>query len=146
MEGVRAISTEHTQLVGASTRVPVQLRNSLPFEAVVSVRVDPSSAALTLPERTFSDVRVRAESTEALLVPVQSRVSSGESGLVVNISDVSGDLTIYTGSLSISIRSSVETVALWSLGILATLLLGFGIWRSVRRRRQRESVTPPAVA
>lgn len=145
MEGVRAISTEHTQLVGASTRVPVQLRNSLPFEAVVSVRVDPSSAALTLPERSFPDVRVGAEGTEGLLVPVQSRVSSGESGLVVNITDATGKLTIYTGTLSISIRSSVETIALWGLGVLATLLLGFGIWRSVRRRKhQREPATPLA--
>ena len=140
MEGVRAVSTEHTQLVGASTRVPVQLRNSLPFEALVSVRVDPASAALLLTEREFSDIRVRPESTERLLVPVQSRVSSGESGLVVSISDASGDLTIYTGTLSISIRSAVETIALWGLGALAALLLGFGIWRSVRRRRQRPKI------
>ena len=146
MEGVRAVSTEHTQLVGASTRVPVQLRNSLPFEALLSVRVDPASAALTVSERSFSDVRVRPEGTERLLVPVQSRVSSGESGLVVNISDVSGDLTIYTGTLSISIRSAVETIALWSLGGLAALLLGFGIWRSVRRRRLRGGATVPPAA
>lgn len=140
MEGVRAVSTEHTQLVGASTRVPVQLRNSLPFEALVSVRVDPASAALLVTEREFSDIRVRPESTERLLVPVQSRVSSGESGLVVSISDASGDLTIYTGTLSISIRSAVETIALWGLGVLAALLLGFGIWRSVRRRRHRPKI------
>ncbi|UOQ59353.1 DUF6049 family protein [Leucobacter rhizosphaerae] len=137
MEGVRAVSTEHTQLVGASTRVPVQLRNSLPFEALVSVRVDPASAALTVPERSFADVRVRPEGTEQLLVPVQSRVSSGESGLVVSIADVSGDWTIFTGTLSITIRSGVETIAIWTLGGLAALLLGFGIWRSVRRRRHR---------
>ena len=141
MEGVRAVSTEHTQLVGTSTRVPIQLRNSLPFEALLSVRVDPASAALIVSERNFTDVRVRPEGTERLLVPVQSRVSSGESGLVVSISDVSGDLTIYTGTLSISIRSAVETIALWGLGVLAALLLGFGIWRSVRRRRQRSRIT-----
>lgn len=140
MEGVRAVSTEHTQLVGTSTRVPIQLRNSLPFEAVLSVRVDPASAALIVTERKFTDVRVRPEGTERLLVPVQSRVSSGESGLVVSISDASGDLTIYTGTLSISIRSAIETIALWGLGVIAALLLGFGIWRSVRRRRQRSRI------
>lgn len=135
LEGVRAISTEHTQLVGTSTRVPVQLHNSLPFEALVSVRVDPSSAALSITERDYPDIAVPAEANQRILVPVHSRVSSGESGLVVSVSAATGDPTVFTGTISISIRSVVETIALWTLGGLAALLLGFGIWRSLRRTR-----------
>lgn len=136
MQGVQAISTQNTQLVGVSTRVPVQLRNSLPFDALVSVQVVPASAALTVSEPQFSEVAVRAEGNERLLVPVQSRVSSGESGLVVSISSPDGEVTVFTGTLAISISSVVEAIALWTLGGLAALLLGFGIWRSVRRRRR----------
>lgn len=136
LEGVRVISTEHTQLVGSSTRVPVQLRNALPFDAIVAVQVEPSSAALSVTERRFPDVVVPAEATERVLVPVLSRVSSGESGLVVTVSAATGDPTVFTSTLPVSIRSSFETIALWVIGSLAALLLGFGIWRSVRRRRQ----------
>ncbi|PRI12319.1 hypothetical protein B4915_01145 [Leucobacter massiliensis] len=132
--GVRVISTEHTQLVGSSTRLPVQLRNALPFDALVTVEVAPSSAALAVEERRFADVAVAAESNDRLLVPVRSRVSSGESGIVVTVSAASGDPTVFTSTLPVTIRSSFETIALWVLGVLAALLLGFGTWRSVRRR------------
>ncbi|QIK63388.1 hypothetical protein G7068_09395 [Leucobacter viscericola] len=143
MQGVRTINTQNTQLVGTSTRVPVQLRNSLPFDATVSVDVVPASAALSVTESHFSEVAVAAEGTSRVLVPVRSRVSSGESGLVVNVTDNSGDLTVHTTTLSISISSVVETIALWTLGVLAALLLGFGIWRSVRRRQATTKVTAP---
>jgi hypothetical protein len=136
LEGVRVISTEHTQLVGSSTRIPVQLRNALPFDAIVAVQVEPSSAALSITERRFPDVLVPAEANERVLVPVLSRVSSGESGLVVTVSAATGDPTVFTSTLPVSISSSFETIALWVIGSLAALLLGFGTWRSVRRRRQ----------
>lgn len=141
LTGVRAISTEHTQLVGTSTRVPVQLQNALPFDARVQVRVAPSSAALSISERTYPDIAVPAEANQRVLVPVQSRVSSGESGLIVSVAAASGEPTVFTGTLPISIRSSVETIGLWILGGLAALLLGFGIWRSLRRS-QRGARTP----
>ncbi|QIM15571.1 hypothetical protein G7067_02730 [Leucobacter insecticola] len=139
MRGVEAISTQRTQLVGVSTRVPVQLRNSLPFEALVKVQVVPASAALSVSEPTFSNVSVRADGNERLLVPVRSRVSSGESGLVVTISSADDQVTVFTGTLAISISSVIESIALWTLGVLAALLLSFGIWRSVRRRRHAVS-------
>lgn len=148
MRGVRTINTQNTQLVGTSTRVPIQLRNSLPFDALASVQVDPASAALSVSESQFSDVKIAAESSSRILVPVKSRVSSGESGLIVNVSDASGALTVDTNTLSISIRSSVETIALWTLGLLAAALLGFGTWRSIRQRRRlseadaAEGITP----
>ncbi len=134
LSGVRVISTEHTQLVGTSTQVPVQVQNSLPFDAQVQVSVEPASAALALAERTFSDVSVPSEANQRVLVPVQSRVSSGESGLVVSVAASGGTPTVFTGTLPITIRSGVETIGIWVLGSLAALLLGFGIWRSVRRR------------
>ena len=144
LSGVHAISTEHTQLVGTSSRVPIQLYNPLPFDASVDVGVVPASAALTVSERRYPEVAVPAEGNERLLVPVRSRVSSGESGLVVTVADTSGAVTTYTGTLALSIRSSVESIALWTLGGLAALLLGLGIWRSVRRRRDGGAGRPAA--
>ncbi|MBK0421973.1 hypothetical protein JD292_07775 [Leucobacter sp. CSA2] len=139
LRGVQAISTEHTQLVGASTRVPVQVRNSLPFDAIVDVEAVPSSAALSVDESRFPGVVVPAGSNVRVLVPVQSRVSSGESGLVVSITAQGGKPTVFTGTLQISISTVVETVGLVVVLTLAVLLLGFGIWRSIRRKRKPAS-------
>ncbi|SJN11702.1 hypothetical protein FM113_12805 [Leucobacter sp. 7(1)] len=142
LTGVRAISTEHTQLVGTSTRVPVQLQNALPFDARVQVRVEPSSAGLSISERTYENIAVPAEANQRVLVPVHSRVSSGESGIIVSVAAASGEPTVFTGTLPISIRSSVEAIGLWVLGGLAALLLGFGIWRSLRRKRRGDDTVP----
>ncbi|WP_416444333.1 DUF6049 family protein [Leucobacter sp. HNU] len=136
LNGVTAIRNDHTQLVGASTRVPVLLRNDLPFDAVVTVVASPASAAISVPTRTFSRVEIPAGSGRTTLVPVDSRISSGESGLIIDISPVGSDEVAFTGTLPLTIRSVVETVALSVLGGLAALLLGFGIWRSIRRRRR----------
>lgn len=137
-EGVHVITIDHTQLVGTSSQVPVQVHNGLPFDITVTAEVLPSSAGLTVLEKRFEAVRVPADSNETLLVPVHSRVASGESGLAVTLTDVAGSRSFFFGILPITINSAVETIALWSLGVLAALLLGFGIWRSLRRhRRQR---------
>lgn len=135
--GVHGLRTETTQLVGTSTRVPVELRNALPFEAIVNVRVDPASAALRLDERVFPDVTVPAEGAARVLVPVLTRVSSGESALLLEVTDQSGEYTAVTDVLPLTIRSGIEAIALWVLAAAAALLLVFGTVRSVQRRRRR---------
>lgn len=134
-EGVRIVGTKRAQLVGGSTRIPIQLRNSLPFDAVVNLEVSPTSAALSLPERTFHDIQLPEDSTDRVLVPAKSRVSSGDSALLLSVTSVDGEYTASTGRLEITISSAVETVAVALLAASAALLFGFGIWRSVRRRR-----------
>lgn len=138
LEGVQVVSTEHTQLVGTSTNVPVQIHNSLPFTAVVTVKAAPASAALALTDRTFTEIAVPAGANEQVMVPVRSRVSSGESGLVISVVSEDDILTVFTGTLPITIRASFETIAMWTIGVLAILLLGFGVWRSVRRKRKAD--------
>lgn len=135
--GVQAISTEHTQLVGTSTRVPLQLHNHLPFEAIVTVNVAPSSAAIQVSDQQFLDVSVAADGNSRVFVPVHSRVSSGETALEISISDASGETVTGSSSLPLTIRSSIETIGLWTLGILTLLLLVFGTRRSLRKRRER---------
>ena len=141
LDGVQAINTGSTQIVGVKTQIPVQLHNSLPFDAVVNVEAVPASAALSVDTSRFDAVAVPAVGNARLLIPVQSRVSSGESGLVITVTAESGDLTVYAGTLSVLISSVVEAIALWSLGVIAALLLGFGVWRSVRRSRRGISRT-----
>ncbi|MGO2141059.1 MAG: DUF6049 family protein [Leucobacter sp.] len=134
-DGVRLVGTKRAQLVGGSTKIPIQLRNSLPFDAIVTLEVAPTSAALRVPERTFPEIVLPEDSSERVLVPTTSRVSSGDSGLLLSITSVDGEYTASSGKLEITISSAVETVAIAVLASAAALLIGFGIWRSVRRRR-----------
>lgn len=134
--GVSLVGTKKAQLVGVSSRIPVQLRNPLPFDAIVTLTVAPTSAALSMPERHFEKILLPEDSSEGVLVPVRSRVSSGESAILLSVTSVDGEHTTSTDVLPVSISTSVESIALAVLAAAAALLFGFGIWRSVRRRRQ----------
>lgn len=140
--GVYTIGTENIQLVGTSTQLPVQLRNALPFDAVVNVRVTPASAALSVTEREFEEVEVQGDGNASIMVPVRSRISSGESALDISVTDAAGELTVSTDKLPITIRANFEQIALWTLAGIASLLLVFGIIRSLRRRRARRDTAP----
>lgn len=133
--GVRLVPTKRAQMVGASTRIPIQLRNELPFDAIVTLEAAPTSAALSVPDRVFTDILLPEDSSERVLVPTSSRVSTGDSALQLTLTSTDREFVASTSKLEISISSAVETVAIAIFGTLATLLLGFGIWRSVRRRR-----------
>ena len=136
LQGVQVVSTANTQLVSVSSQVPLQLHNSLPFDALVLLRVAPLSAAVAVPQQRFEEVAVMAEGNKTVLVPVRSRISSGDSALLAQVSDAAGEEVFSSAGLQLTIRSSFETILLSSLGAAAALLFGFGIWRSVRGRRQ----------
>jgi len=136
LRGVQVVTTANTQLVSVSSQVPLQLHNSLPFDARVLLRVSPMSAGVSLPQQRFDEVPVAAEGNQTVLVPVRSRISAGDSALLVQVDDAQGEGTYASALLPLTIRSSFETILLSGLGAAAALLFGFGIWRSVRRRRQ----------
>ena len=147
LSGVSPLVSENTQLVGSLSNVPITLSNALPFEAVVNLHVAPTSAAISLRERDF-EVRIPAVGSTNVLVPVQSRVSSGEAGLQLEVQSASKELSFASALHPLTLRTAIETALIWVLGSAAALLLGFGIWRSVRRRRSPvdadAATVPPA--
>lgn len=138
-DGVQLVGTKLTQLVGGSSRIPIQLRNALPFDVVVNVTVSPLSAALSVPERHFPNIVLPEDSSDRILVPVDARVSSGQSALLLSVTSSDNEFTTSNDVLPISISTTVETIAISVLGAAALLLFGFGIWRSVRRRGLRSA-------
>ena len=133
--GVQVVPSETTQLIGTSSRVPVHVHNALPFDAVVTLKVNPTSAAIRVPELRFEGEAVPAGANATVLVPIDSRVSSGDAWLSVRIADTVDEATFSQEQLHLTIRSSYEAILLTVLGVLAALLFGFGIWRSLRRHR-----------
>lgn len=133
--GVSAVPSENTQLIGSSSRVPVLLHNALPFDAIVTLRVAPTSATILVPELRFAGQRIAPGANATVLVPIESRVSSGDAALSLQVADDADDAVFSSDLLRLTIRSSYEAIMLSVLGVLAALLFGFGIWRSVRRHR-----------
>ena len=141
LRGVSPLVSENTQLVGSLSNVPITLSNALPFEAVVNLHVTPTSAAISLGERDF-EVRIPAVGSRNVLVPVQSRVSSGEAGLQLEVQNASKEFAFANALHPLTLRTAIETALIWVLGSAAALLLGFGVWRSVRRRRTKRPGHP----
>nr|WP_218116105.1 DUF6049 family protein [Leucobacter soli] len=135
LDGVQVVPSENTQLIGSSSRVPVLVHNALPFEALIVLKVAPYSAAITVPERRFADEAVEAGGNSTVLVPVDSRVSSGSTALVVQVADTVDETVFSEVRLPLTISSRYEAILLTVLGVLAALLFGFGVWRSLRRHR-----------
>lgn len=146
LSGVRVVPSENTQLIGSSSRLPVLIHNALPFDALVTLKVAPTSASVTVPERRFEDRAVAAGANSTVLVPVDSRVSSGEATLTARIADSVDETTFSEEQLHLTLRSSYEAIMLGVLGVMAAALLGFGIWRSLRRHRVIGRSEPPAEA
>ncbi|MGK0722476.1 DUF6049 family protein [Leucobacter sp. W1478] len=144
LSGVRVVGTENTQLVGTSSRVPVTLHNALPFDANVMVKVSPTSAGIAVPVRAFPNQVVSADGNHVVLVGVKTRISSGESGLRVEVHGNTSEQALSERVLKLTIRSSYETILLVSLAATATLLLALGIWRSLRRHAASNAVGPDA--
>ena len=143
LRGVQPVVTENTQLVGTLSHIPITLNNALPFDALVNLHATPVSAAISVSTRNF-DVSVPADGTANVLVPVHSRISSGDTGLALEVQDHDRDRVFATALLPLTLRTTIETVMIWVFGSAAVLLLGFGIFRSVRRRRTQQAETKAA--
>ncbi|MGO3778726.1 MAG: DUF6049 family protein [Canibacter sp.] len=142
MNGVEVIGGTLTQVFGSSSRIPVQVRNSLPFEAVVHGLVVPANGALTVETTDLGEISIPAGESTTVLIPIQSRVTSGDSGIVVTLNSANGSRTLSTQTFEVSISSQVETVAVFILLAGAVLFVGFGVWRSVKRRRREVAAAP----
>lgn len=135
LTGVRITTTSTTNLVGASTRIPVKVSNELPFTAKVTAFTAAANSSLMVMESETAVTSIEKRSSVNLTVPVQSRVSAGQSALIVKLFTVEGQ-QVDEAVLPVNIRSSWEAVALTVLGVLVAAFFGFGIWRSIRAKRQ----------
>lgn len=145
LNGVRVSTTSTTNLVGTSTRIPVQVTNDLPFTSVISAETLAANSSLLIEESLTELTTIEKRSSVNLMVPVQSRVSAGQSALIVTLFAKNGQ-RVDDAVLPVTIRSSWEAFALGILGVLVAGFFGFGIWRSLRSRRAQGFVQRSADA
>lgn len=135
LKGVRVTTTSTTNLVGSSTLLPVKVSNELPFAAQISAVTTAANSSLAVTESETPLTSIEKKSSVNITIPVQSRVSAGQSALIVKLFTAEGE-QIDEAVLPVTIRSSWEAVALTVLGLMIAAFFGLGIWRSIRAKRQ----------
>jgi len=137
LQAVRITTTSTTHVVGTETRIPIQISNELPFSAGVSAEVVATNSSLLVREARTPFVTIEKDSSMNVTVPVQARVSAGQTALLVTLVAQNGQV-VDEAVLPVTIRSSWETIALVVIGVLVSVFFGLGIWRSVRSRRSAQ--------
>jgi hypothetical protein len=127
------------QVVGDNVELPVRIENLLdqPVTVLVSGRAINSRAEV----EGATSVTVPANASQRATLPVRS-VSNGPSTILVSLTSEDG--TVGVGGVApirVEIRAGWENIAILIVGIGVLLLFGFGIVRSVRKRRREREAT-----
>jgi hypothetical protein len=109
------------------------VRNDLPWPVTVRLTVIPTDLRLDVEPVTIA--QVPANSSTRVKVPVSARVGSGELTLRLSLSTPTGVPIGGTESVRVAVRAEWETIGLAVFGGLIVVLIGLGVWRTVRRRR-----------
>lgn len=122
------------QILSASVDLPVWVRNDLPWPITVALGAEPRDARLEVQSETI--VVSPAQTNTRARVPVQARVASGEVDVVLRLTSPTGVSIGTTEITRVIVRAEWENIGLIVLGTLVALLIGFGIVRTIRRKRR----------
>lgn len=122
------------QLLSANADLPFSVRNDLPWPVSVVLSVHPSDPRLDV--QSVTPATIPAGTTTRVKVPVSARVGSGEVSLRLDLSSPTGVPLGQSETVRVSVRAEWETIGLVGFGTLIALLLGLGIIRTIRRKRQ----------
>ncbi|GAA4490160.1 hypothetical protein GCM10023171_32250 [Microbacterium panaciterrae] len=120
-------------LISAKVDVPVWVRNDLPYPVHVQLYATAGDPRIDVPAMTAVDAQ--ASSTTRVKIPVEAHVANAEIGLTMRLTSPTGVAIGSTQTAQLTIRAEWETIGLIVFGGLAVLLIGAGIFRTVRRRR-----------
>lgn len=122
------------QLFTSAAPLPVWIRNDLPWPVNLRLFTEPSDPRLNVQGQTT--VVAGATSNTRVTVPVEARVGSGELEVRFRLTSPTGVAIGVPTSATVTVRADWEGIGLGILGGVIVVLLGVGIWRTVRRRRR----------
>lgn len=134
---VQILGGSDIQAVGQSLPLPITITNELDEPVTVQLSVRPSNALVTVPDPEV-DVTIPASSQQRVQVPIEI-VGTGGVLMIAQLSTPDGVSLGQLQTIRVQARPTIEAVVGWTLGSAIALLLGFGIWRSVRKRRRGEA-------
>ncbi|WP_309067792.1 DUF6049 family protein [Microbacterium sp.] len=122
-------------LISAGANLPVWVRNDLPYPATVTLLARPTDPRLDVADMV--PVTIQPRSVQAVQVPVEARVGSGDVGIELSLkSPTLADIGPHQ-TVEVTVRADWERIGIVVLGVLVVGLIGIGIVRTVRRERRR---------
>ncbi|WP_242492142.1 DUF6049 family protein, partial [Agromyces binzhouensis] len=139
-DSVSAVPTSSVLVVASETGIPITVENDLPYPVNVVVTVDPSNGRLLVEDTV--EATVEGESRRTVQVPVAAGVGSGEVTLEVSLASPDGTPLGAIVRIPANVHADWEGVGATVLAVLAVVVFGVGILRTIlRRRRQHAAVT-----
>ena len=139
-EGVYIVTGSAINLVSRSSNIPIQIKNSFNSDVVVHVFVRPTNARVSVPAAV--EVKVPGGTTVTAKIPVEA-VANGKVLLRAWIETFSGVQIGRAVVLSMNVNADIELAMLISFAALVTVLLVFGIFRTVRKNRKAAIAATP---
>ncbi len=121
-------------LISTGSEIPITVQNGLDQDVNVQIRLRPNDSRLQA--KSVVPLSIAAGSSQTARVPV-SAVGSGNVVVQVEILDEDGKFAANSGEFNVRVRADWENVGTGVVLALLVLLLGGGIWRTVRRGRSK---------
>ncbi|MFC9917208.1 DUF6049 family protein [Agromyces binzhouensis] len=141
-DSVSAVPTSSVLVVASETGIPITVENDLPYPVNVVVTVDPSNGRLLVEDTV--EATVEGESRRTVQVPVAAGVGSGEVTLEVSLASPGGTPLGSIVRIPANVHADWEGVGATVLAVLAVVVFGAGILRTILRRRRERAATAGA--
>lgn len=119
-------------LVAHESKIPLSIRNDFDSEVKVHAYVIPESFSVLVPHGI--EVKIPPKTTVTAQVPVIA-VSNGDVELKAYLTTFSGKRFNQSVKLHMTVNADIETSVVIAFGASVVTLLGFGVVRTIRRRR-----------
>jgi hypothetical protein len=124
-------------LVAHESKIPLSIRNDFDSEVTVHAYVIPESFSVIVPHGI--EVKIPPKTTVTAQVPVIA-VSNGDVDLKAYLTTFSGKRFNQSVHLHMVVNADIETSVITLFAASIATLLGFGVVRTIRRRRNPEEI------
>ena len=119
--------------------IPITVTNKLPYAVNVVLRATPSSARLDVASDT--EKTIAAGSSAKILVDVKAQLSNGTVWLGLQLFSPTGVRIGDPTGASIEVHADWEGIGALIFGLIVVGFFGFGLVRTVQRRRREKAAT-----
>jgi len=144
IDDVQIVPPGNVSQLSNEALIPITVSNKFSMPVNVVLHTTPSNGRLEIDDDTPKVVPAGA--TAKLLVPVKARVGNGKVQLTMELFSPTGVKIGATQKATVDVHAEWEGLGTLIFGILVVLLLGFGIFRSIRRRRRERGDTDAAAS
>jgi hypothetical protein len=128
--GLSVLLSEQLTVISSSANISVAVRNELDQAARVRVELRPQKGCLDTTRSELTEVAPDGETTVELTLRATANC---DVSVDVSLVSASGRELATPATFQARVAPTIESVGAVVVGVLLALVLGFGIWRTVRR-------------